>query len=373
MQSAGYHVVLADIDRPLVRGLQAQGYHTLFTSGAQGVTALTISDYDIYDIDDSATLCELLAEPGAICAIAVPPSALLDLCPLICMAIARRAMITSEGLDILLCLNDINAEKTLLDGFESMMAGTALEYARTRVGLVRAVLMRVCPDLPPTLAETDPFGILSNGFNELPLNALAFKNAPPRSGMIRLTTQIDSEVLRKIYTLNMADAALAYLGVAKGYVIAYDAVTDPDIARVLHLALEEASVGLRGECNFSQRQMQQWNLSVITMLANPYLGDHLRRLGADTARKVRHDDRIVGPALLCMKYGGTPSTLAKILAYAYTYATSDDPGTKRLHDAIRDEGIEAALERFSGIALRNPFHTMVREEYNRLQESLQPQ
>ena len=372
MQSAGYHVILADIDQNLVEGLRTQGRYTIFTAGADGVSSEEVTDYDVYDIDDDATLCELLAEPGAIAVVAVPPPALLDLCPLLCMAIARRAMITNEGLDILLCLNAVNAERALLDGFEGMMAGAALEYARTRVGLVRAVLMRMCPDLPDGLAKVDPYGVLSNGYNELPLNALAFKNAPPRCSMIRLSSHINDEVLRKIYTLNMADAALAYLGVAKGYQTAYEAVTDPEIAHWLHLALEEASVGLRGECAFTLRQMQGWNLSIIDMLANPYLGDQLRRLGADAARKVGYNDRLTGPALLCLKHGGMPRALCRILAYAYTYPTSEDVGTKRLHDTIGEEGIEAALEHFSGLLPRNPLHTMVREYYDHLHEEESP-
>ncbi len=247
-----------------------------------------------------------------------------------------------------------------------MLGGTALEYMHTHVGIVETVAICMCPELPDSLAERDPLGVLTNGYPEMPMDATAFRGRPPHSERIRLTYNLSAEAHRKMYTFNTAYASIAYLSSPKHYVWATEAMKDPDIHRSVIEALHESSIGLCGEYGFTPEEMEEWNKRILAVIDNPLLGDTINRLGSDTPRKVGPQDRLVGAALLCLKYGGKPDTLARVIAYAYRYPASDDPRTRLFMRFIESEGIETALERYSRLALRNQLHRQIREIYESL-------
>ena len=208
--------------------------------------------------------------------------------------------------------------------------------------------------------------MLTNGYPEMPMDATAFKGEPPHSEKIRLTYRLDAEAHRKMFTFNTAYAAIAYLSAPWHYVWATEAMRNPEIKRSVLDALGESSVGLCGEYGFTQEEMAEWNERILQVIDNPLLGDTINRLGSDTPRKVGPQDRLVGAALLCLKHGGHPDTLARVIACAYRYPVSDDPRTVMFMRFIESEGIETALERYSRLALRNQLHRQVRDIYEKL-------
>ncbi|MDL2206673.1 hypothetical protein LJC33_07180, partial [Eubacteriales bacterium OttesenSCG-928-N13] len=98
----------------------------------------------------------------------------------------------------------------------------------------------------------------------------------------------------------------------------------------------------------------------ISLLENPYISDDLVRLGSDTRRKLGHDDRLVGSALLSMKHGGNPTTIAHAIRRGFDYQ-GDDEGTLWVQQIVRDEGLIEALRRVSGIEEGTPLYDMVME------------
>lgn len=143
---------------------------------------------------------------------------------------------------------------------------------------------------------------------------------------------------------------------------------DPEIQQSVLDALAESTIGLCGEYGFTREEMAAWNERILAVIDNPLLGDTINRLGSDTPRKVGPQDRLVGAALLCLKHGGDPATLARVIAYAYRYPASDDPRTAAFMRFIESEGIETALERYSRLALRNQLHRRIREIYEKLED-----
>jgi mannitol-1-phosphate 5-dehydrogenase len=209
--------------------------------------------------------------------------------------------------------------------------------------------------------------LMSNGYPELPVDAQAFKGPPLVAPLIRLCTEFTAESVRKTYTLNMAQAAMAYLGSPLGLQFAVQAIEHPDVRPYIQQGLEEAAHGLCGEYGFTPEEMADWNGQIFTMLENPALGEPLNRLGVDVGRKVGLHERLVGAAQLCQRHGRAPVALARAIAYAYLYR-ADDPGTRRLQDAVANEGIELALERCSQLDYRSRLRALVLEEYERATE-----
>ena len=78
--------------------------------------------------------------------------------------------------------------------------------------------------------------------------------------------------------------------------------------------------------------------------------DLLERVAQDLPRKLAKGDRVVGPALCCLRHGRVPHFLAKVLAAAYYFKNEQDAGAQEVQKEISQRGIEAAIERFSGLS-----------------------
>jgi mannitol-1-phosphate 5-dehydrogenase len=105
---------------------------------------------------------------------------------------------------------------------------------------------------------------------------------------------------RKLYTYNTFHAALAYLGALRGHELIADCMADPSVRAAAACALGEVGRALEGDASrgFAPDEMARWVLDVVRHTDNPVLGDTVRRYGADPRRKLRREDRLVGPALL---------------------------------------------------------------------------
>lgn len=371
LSRADCQLYFVDSDQERVDRLNRAGSYTIYKARRTFYETVTIEGFQALHASAEGEIAELMCRRGALVALAIHMADLENVAMVLGVCIARKAMETpGEPLDILLCINHIGAKAALQRSLESLLGGAALDYLRNRVGIVQTVEIVACPELPEALEERDPLGVLTNGYPEMPVEMDAFRGEPPLSPMVRLSRNIDAETHRKMYTVNAAYATIAYLGAPKHYIYLSDALADEKICQAVAEALGEAAVGLCGEYGYSPEDMRLWNERVKGLIDNPLLLYTLNRLGTDTPRKVGPQDRLVGPALLCLKHGGMPRQLARVIAHAYRYAVDDDVRTRMFLRFVEEEGIESALERYSRLAMRNLLHRMVRAEYEALGERL---
>ncbi len=361
-QQAGCSVTFIDRNINLVDALNRSGAYTIHKAVGALSGTVRIKNVGALHPEEDGAIVDMLCTRGAYAALAVSPYALSEIADLLAVAIARRALEMDEPLDILLCDNDTDSARRMRELLANLLGGAALDYFEEKVGLVRTIVLRLSSELPPE--DSDPLALLNDGYPEMPVDASAFKGEMPASPMLKPTDRFEAEATRKIYTYNMAQATLAYLGAPLGLTKAMQAIAHPRVRPYLEQALEEAAHGLCGEYGFARRRMDQWRDEVLGSLGNPVLDSSLNRLGIDAGRKLGRNERLVGTATLCQKYDRPPHALSRIIAYAYLYQ-SDDPGTKRVRDAVAEEGIELALERFSGIDYRNPLRALILDEYER--------
>jgi mannitol-1-phosphate 5-dehydrogenase len=368
LQSAGCRLVFVDSDAQRVERLGVAGSYTIYKARKTFYETVPVENFAILHTSAEGEIGNFICEPGALIALAIHMDQLEGIAMLLALAIARKAMETpEEPLDILLCINHIEAKSALRRQLEGLLGGSALSYLVEKVGFVSTVELVVCPTLTENLAERDPLGVLTNGYHEMPVEQPAFKGEPPCSPMLRLSQNIDFEAHRKMFTFNMAYAALAYLGAARGHLYLADALGDERIRAEVVRALGEAAAGFQGEYGCSEKELGAWNESILRVVDNPMLIATLSSLGSDSPRKVGPQDRLVGPALLCQKHGGEPRALARVIAHAYRFAVDGDPRTRAFLRFVEEEGIEQALERYSRLAMRNLLHRMVRAEYDALE------
>ena len=356
----GYCVDFVDKNRDLVNALNDRGRYTIYKADENGIRKCPMDGF-FRARHTSEDLSPLFLNDDCLIDLAVFKNDLDEAADMLCPYIALRAeKLPASGLDIITNVNMVSPERAFRRLLEDRLTGAAREYLDARVGISGIFMMCISPDATPEMLKEDPLAVYNNGFFEQGLDETAFRGKAPAAPRLRLSRRLEAEEARKLYTLNMAHCALAYLGIRK-YSTSYDAIQDGEICEVLSGALDEAAAGLTAEFGFSEDEMRQWKELIFSLLRNPYMADPLSRLGADSLRKLSGNDRLVMPARLCMKAGRAPVQLARILRAGYAFENAD-PGTCHVQSLVKSAGLNAAVCAVSGLEKGEKLFKMITEE-----------
>jgi mannitol-1-phosphate 5-dehydrogenase len=167
---------------------------------------------------------------------------------------------------------------------------------------------------------------------------------------LKLRSNFQHELIRKVYTYNCSNAAISYLGYLKGYKMLFEAANDAEILAVTRGVYAEAKAGLVREYGFNDREQEDLQNLALTKYQDRKLVDPIERNGRDTQRKLSATDRLVGPANLAVKHGVEPVNLALAIAAGFHYNGSTDDGTRRVQQILRERGLKAAVRDICGLA-----------------------
>lgn len=358
MREGGQFIDFVDIDGALVDALNTRGRYRIFKADENGVRKSCIEGgFRAHRTTDDLT--DLFLADGLTIDIAVFQNNLSAVADEIAPYIRLRAERMPDcAMDIMMNVNMTDPASGFRRMLEARLAGAARGYLDRNVGISGIFMMCISPEPRPEMLAQDPLCVYNNGFFEQAADLNAFRGAPPRAPRLRLSDRLEAEEARKLYTLNMAHCAAAYLGGPLGLSTSREAIQNPGIEKTVRAALAEAAVGLSGAYGFSGAEMGAWTELILALLKNPHMTDPLRRLGADTRRKLSHADRLVTPARLCIKNGGTPAALCQIIRAGYEFENSD-PGTEYVRALVAEAGLPEAVYKVSGLAPGDPLHEMI--------------
>lgn len=366
--AASYRIVLVDESPALIAQLCKAGRYTVVRAESaerrqdvviEGYTALSTAQTD--EIAAAVAATDILA-------VAVYPQVFAQVAQQLAPGIAyRHAKRPNVPLDILLCTNLSHAGPQFRALLRDALPPEARQYLESHVGIVETLVIRIAAEPPAELHHREPLLVWTNGYPELPVDHHAFKGDIPQVCGFRLVDDMRAEEMRKLYTYNMFQAALAYLGARRGYNLSVECMADPEVRADAEGALDEVSRALQAEYGFAAEEMACWIDNVVTQTNNPVLGDTVKRLGADPRRKLKREDRLVGPALLARKHDIEPKRLVRAIAAGLRFDDLDDPGAVQVQQRIAALGLPAAVRELCGLteAEQDLVETIVRA-YHRL-------
>lgn len=348
--AARYRITLVDNAADHIGRLQAAGQYTVARAWSPAAyTERVIRDFAALHSSQTAEVAAAVAEARLI-AVSVFPSAFPDVAAGLAPGIERRLAGSRDAtLDILMCTNLMHAAAQFRGLLLSALPPGLAEEATRRIGVVDTLVIRTATEPPPEALARDPLLVWTNGFPEFPVDRQAFKGPLPQAAGIRAVENMAAEEMRKLYTYNMLHAMLAYLGARRGYVLTVECMRDPEIRGAAEGALDEASRALQAEWGFPEADMDRWIGLGITFTDNPLLGDRVARHGADPRRKLRRDDRLVGPALLARKHTIAPVFLAQGIAAALHFDQAGDDSATYVRARISEVGVAAAVRELCGL------------------------
>ena len=179
------------------------------------------------------------------------------------------------------------------------------------------------------------------------------------------TSDLDRHLQRKIYMINCGLAISAYIGYANGKDIVQDVLNDPELVKEVRAAVMESAAALEKEYGFSHESLVDYCENMfIKRFGNPKTHDEGARVGREPIRKISYNDRIMGPANMCEKYGLDNSALLKGVAYALHFYNKDDAQAVELQNYIKENGVEAAVEKYVGLKPSDRMFKVIVDDYN---------
>jgi len=372
LRESGFETVFVDVSKPLVDNLNDRGSYPLrlLDAYSQKAHELIIDHFRALRADQEDAVPEAIAKAHVV-ATAVGVANLEAISPLVAAGIRRRQERNGEPLDVYLCENMLGAAGMLSKHVMVRLDNSARAWAQKNIGFVGTSVARIVGGAGARLPGDDPLLVIADAHRDIP-----YDGQTTRAGVLGIAgfhpvKNFRAEVERKIFTHNLAHAALAYLGHLRGHTYIHETFEDEFVRSVFDGALDETTEALlrRYPADLDRREHLEIRKDVRVRFGNPLLKDPITRVAKDPIRKLGHDDRIVGAAELCLSQGIIPDHIATACAAALCYDYLEDPSAMRLQSMIKKTGVAEVLRQVSGIEPTGDFGQRVIGQYQQLRET----
>jgi mannitol-1-phosphate 5-dehydrogenase len=348
----GYELIFIDIDENIIRLLNKhKSYKVVIRDEQEEI--IRVENISAILLPETAQVPEILITAKLV-AVCVGNAGL----PGVARIIARTIMEKEKRknyfpLDIILAENLRNAAEIFCRMVsENLPAGYDV---RKNIGLVETSIGKMVPMMPPGLVVKDPLMIYAEAYNDLIVDAGAFKNEIPKIRGLMPKQNMKAWVDRKLFIHNLGHAASAYFGnyylPSKTYI--WEVLENELIRTKVEETMNEAGAVLQrihpGE--FPPEHLNEHITDLIRRFRNRSLGDTIYRVGCDLKRKLDHDDRLVAPLRIAYENKLPYRNILSALKCGCFFSASGFEG-RRLDDdeAVLDDfknnGISCILEKY---------------------------
>lgn len=364
---SGYEVVFVDVELSIVRALnEHKGYNIAIKRNDHDDEIIAVRNVRAIDGADTEAVARAVADADYI-ATSVGLGALPSIFPALAAGIVRRASAPRHRpLDIIIAENIRDGARFFAASLAPLLPpGLSLS---NEVGLVETSIGKMVPLMPKQDLSRDPLLLYAEEYNELIVDALAFKGPLPSIPSLRPVGNIRAYVDRKLFVHNLGHAATAYFGFLESPHTAFiwQALTLPGVLDRVRASMRESAAALALEYprDLSQDALEAHIEDLLRRFSNRALGDTLYRVGRDLYRKLARDDRLIGAALLAARHDAPFDHIAATVRAAIHFRGTDEEGHLFPNDAAFvatevPKGLEGILRDVCGLRASDPIDRKV--------------
>ena len=269
-------------------------------------------------------------------------------------------------------------EKAIVMACENAIMGTdILKKAILETRILTEEQIESIGVFPNTAVDRMVFGGVHNGKEGIEVgdafelviekNKLEDPNLEPIKGA-EYVNDIMMYLQRKIYIINCGHAIAGYYGqVLKGYEIVQDSLRDSELLPQIREAMLESASALEKKYGFTHESLVEYmETMMIKRFTTPGVVDPISRVSREPIRKIAPNDRIMGPANNCEEYGLDNTYLLKGVACALKFQADGDLQAEELQNYIKDNGVEAAIVKYTGVKKDSHMYNVILDEYKKL-------
>ena len=360
LSQAGYELVFADVVEELLEQINTRKEYTVH-----------VSDHNSYDIpvkgvravnSGSSEAVSEIADADIITT-AVGLRILKFVAPTIAKGLAARmAAGVEKPLNIIACENGLRATSQLKELVMAQLEPEVAAWVPAHVGFPDAAVDRI---VPPVRCEV-PLDVAVEEYFEWDVERSSFVGPVPDIAGMTPVDNLLAYVERKLFTLNTGHATAAYLGKIKGINTIGECVADPEILSNVKAAMQQSGEGLVRKFGFDHDAHFAYIEKILRRFSNPYLRDECDRVGREPLRKLSPNDRIILPLLTAKGFGLPYDKLVLAAGAALHFDNPQDPQSVEMLASIKEEGLEATISKYTGIAASDPLVAEIAAAYNQL-------
>ncbi len=271
-------------------------------------------------------------------------------------------------LNFVTCENWKEPARILKEGVEAGIAPEAREYLDNYVGFTESVIMRSGIEAPKELLKKDPLIVNVQNYWHLPVDAARVKGSLPDIKYMEHLTGFAGFLERKFYTYNAANGTTSFVGALLGYKVLAEAAHDERILKILHGVYQETGKALSMKHGISLEEQMAFAKTSLNKLQDYTIVDSIERNARDPQRKLGKDDRLVGSARMVLSCGIRPENLCTAIACAIYYRNPEDSSAVALEKVVKEEGIDAVLEKICGIEPEGELGILIKEKIKKIKE-----
>lgn len=271
-------------------------------------------------------------------------------------------------LNFVTCENWKEPARILKEGIEAGIAPEAREYLDNYVGFTESVIMRSGIEAPKELLEKDPLIVNVQNYWHLPVDAARVKGSLPDIKYMEPLTGFAGFLERKFYTYNAANGTTSFVGALLGYKVLAEAAHDERILKILDGVYQETGKALSIKHGISLEEQMAFAKTSLNKLQDYTIVDSIERNARDPQRKLGKDDRLVGSARMVLSCGIRPENLCTAIACAVYYRNPEDSSAVALEKVVKEEGIDAVLEKICGIEPEGELGILIKEKIKKIKE-----
>ena len=218
----------------------------------------------------------------------------------------------------------------------------------------------------PKASFENPLDVAVEQYTEWDVEKGGWKGELPDIQGCSFVDDLSAYIERKLFTLNSGHAICAYLGTLKGYKTIVESIADPAIGGVVYQAMQESGEGLIKKFGFDPDTHHAYIDRIFARFQNPYLEDEAQRVAREPLRKLAPTDRLIKPLTTACGYGLNVDHLIFGAAAALHFNCPEDEQSVELMNTIQTQGVEKALEQYTGLKAGEPLFGRVLDVYRAL-------
>lgn len=341
LQDAGYRVVFADVNTEIVDQLNAAAEYRVIELGDEGQTRTYQNFEAVNSLVARDRLIQLISESDVITA-SVGANVLPRIAEVIAIGLDRR--LRNEPAVVMACENAVNAT--------DLLAKEVLKYhaVQTRAVFCNTAVDRIVPAQPEGLSPS----VEVEAFSEWVIETKNLRGAAVHIPAATMVEDLGPYIERKLFTVNTAHCAVAYLGQQAGYPTIASAMKDPEIVQQVRQILRETSTALIRRFGFEPERHEAYVAKTLARLSSEVIDDQVERVGRQPLRKLSRRERLISPAAYLAEAGVPTPGLLRAIAAALNFRSPEDPEVMLLEQKLHSLSSAEFVTQVCGLDVEHP-------------------
>jgi mannitol-1-phosphate 5-dehydrogenase len=294
---------------------------------------------------------------------AIGPNILPLIAGLVADGLRKRLEQSDKPLNIIACENMIGGTSLLKEKIYETLSEEEKQQFEQRFGFPDSAVDRIVPNQ----VNEDKLMVKVEPFYEWVVEETKIVGDKPAIDGITYVPELVPYIERKLFTVNTGHALAAYLGYHFGMETINRTMENQQVRDLVEGALKESGAFLVKKYGFKPEEHAKYIQKIISRFQNSYIVDEVTRVGRSPIRKLGPNDRLVSPARQYLEVvGEEPAFLLKGIAAALLYDFQGDEEAIQVQNTINEEGLEAAIEKYTTLNSSSPLFKGIVEQYHQL-------